>query len=293
MTTIECVDDTRSLLGESAVWDVADGLLYWADIDGGLLHRYDPAAGRGLAPHDVGEKVAAIAVREAGGLVIGTESGIYTYDFDTKARVKIADPEADRPDNRFNDCVTDRQGRWWLGSFGMMRPQRAEAAFWRFNPDHSVTRWLDGVYTTNGLAFSPDGSTMYLSDSHPDVRTIWACDYDIDTGMPTDRRVFFDTREVAGRPDGGTVDADGCYWMAGVGGWQLVRLTPRGEIDMIIDMPVERPSKPMFGGPDLATLFVTSIGIGQTEGTEQPQAGSLFAVTGLPVGGVPAARFAG
>ncbi|WP_108659465.1 SMP-30/gluconolactonase/LRE family protein [Acuticoccus kandeliae] len=293
MIKVECVDDTRSLLGESAVWDVEDGLLYWVDINAGILHRFDPAAGKGLTPHEIGEKVGGIAVRKAGGIVISTESGIYTYDFDTKARVKIADPEADRPENRFNDAATDRQGRWWIGSVGMMKPQRAEGAFWRFDPDHTTHLWLDGVYTTNGLAFSPDGKTMYLSDSFPEVRTIWACGYDTDTGMPTDRRPFFDTRAVDGRPDGGTVDADGCYWMAGVGGWQLVRLTPAGEVDMIVDMPVERPSKPMFGGKGLDTLYVTSIGIDTTPGTDQPQAGSLFAVTGLPVGGVPTERFAG
>ena len=154
---------------------------------------------------------------------------------------------------------------------------------------------MDEVYTTNGLAFSPDGRTMYLSDSNPSVQTIWACDYDPDTGEPSNRRVFFDARAVAGRPDGGTVDADGCYWMAGVSGWQLVRLTPRGEIDRIVEMPVERPTKPMFGGTNLDTLYVTTIGSKLTPGTEtkQPQAGGLFAVRGLGITGVPQVRFAG
>ena len=292
MPNVECVHDTKSLVGESAVWDSEDGLLYWVDIDGGLLHRFHPQDG-GDDPVDVGEKVGCIALRRDGGALLGTESGIYTFDFANGTKARIADPEADRPENRFNDAATDRQGRWWLGSTGMMTPQRPEAAFWRVDTDLAVTRWLTGIYTTNGLAFSPDGRTMYLSDSFKDVRMIWACDYDTDTGTPTDRRPFFDTRQVDGRPDGGTVDADGCYWMAGVGGWQLVRLTPQGEIDMIVDMPVERPSKPMFGGADLRTLYVTSIGINLTPGREQPHAGGLFAVTGLPAGGLPTPRFAG
>ena len=155
------------------------------------------------------------------------------------------------------------------------------------------TRHFDPVFTTNGMCFSPDGRTMYLSDSNPGVRTIWACDYDTDTGTPTNRRVFFDTREVAGRPDGGTVDADGCYWMAGVGGWQLVRITPQGKVDRIVEMPVEKPTKPMFGGPRLDTLFVTSIGMGMEDDPKQPLAGSLFSITGLGVTGVPQPRFAG
>jgi len=174
-------------------------------------------------------------------------------------------------------------------------PPEPAGAFYRLDPDHKVTRWRGGIYTTNGLAFAPDGRTMYFSDSNPEVRTIWACDYDLAAGEPGEPRVFFDTRAVAGRPDGGTVDAEGCYWMAGVSGWQLVRITPRGEVDRIVEMPVERPSKPMFGGPDLDILYVTSISVGLTAGTEakQPQAGGLFAVTGLGVKGVAQARFAG
>lgn len=292
MPTVECVLDAKAILGEGAVWDVAEQALYWVDIEGGRVHRFDPSDGSD-ALYEIGERVGCLTLREGGGAVLGTQSGLFGYDFTTRQATRLAAPEADRPDNRFNDAATDPRGRWWIGSVGMMRPQRPEAAFYRLDPDHTVTRWLDGVYTTNGLAFSPDGRTMYLSDSFPEVRMVWACDYDLDTGAPTDRRPFFDTRQVAGRPDGATVDADGCYWMAGVGGWQLVRLTPRGEVDMIVEMPVERPSRPMFGGAELATLYVTTIREGISDGTDQPQAGGLFAVTGLPVGGVPTPRFAG
>lgn len=292
MIAIDCVHDAGAIVGESAVWDAADGVLYWADIDAGLLHRFIPDEGS-QAPIALGEKLGALAVRSTGGLIIGTESGIYDFDPSAGSKTLIAAPEADRPDNRFNDACTDRQGRWWVGSMDMAKPQRPKAAFWRVDADLSVTKWLDGVMTTNGLAFSPDGRTMYFSDSYPDVRTLWAADYDVESGTPSNRRVFFDTRAVAGRPDGGTVDADGCYWMAGVGGWQLYRLTPAGTVDMVIDMPVERPSKPMFGGSDLATLYVTSIGANQTAGRSQPRAGGLFAITGLPVGGLPTERFAG
>ncbi|MEM8852982.1 MAG: SMP-30/gluconolactonase/LRE family protein, partial [Pseudomonadota bacterium] len=100
----------------------------------------------------------------------------------------------------------------------------------------------------------------------------------------------FDTRTVAGRPDGATVDADGCYWLAGVGGWEVSRITPDGQVDMTIKVPVERPSKPMFGGPRLDTLFLTSIANGISPDSDQPLAGGLFAITGLPVGGLPQPR---
>lgn len=292
MPQVECVIDAHAEVGESAIWDEAEAALFWADINGGKLFRYDPSSGENR-DYDMGEKVGALAIRRSGEAIIGTESGIYSYDFASGAKVRIADPEAELPDNRFNDSVTDRDGRFWLGSMDMAKPQRPQAAFYRVDPDMTVTRMFDGIYTTNGLAFSPDGTTLYFSDSFPDVRTIWAADYDRDTGTPSNRRVFFDTRAVAGRPDGATVDTDGCYWMAGVGGWQLVRLTPEGKVDLVIDMPVERPSKPAFGGADLKTLFVTSIGVDVTPGSDQPHAGGLFAVTGLPVGGMPSVRFAG
>lgn len=292
MPAVEVVPGARATLGESAVWDDRTQSLWWCDIEAGHVHRYDPAAGHDT-PIEVGERVGCIALREAGGAVIGTQSGLYDFDPATGARTMFAATETHLPDNRFNDAAVDRQGRWWVGSVGMTQPQGPSAAFYRVDPDRTVTRWLDGIYTTNGLAFSADGRTMYFSDSFPEVRTIWAADYDTDTGTPTNQRVFFDTRAVAGRPDGGTVDADGCYWMAGVSGWQLVRLTPRGEVDMIVDMPVEKPSKPEFGGSDLSTLFVTSIDIGLTPGRDQPHAGSLFAVTGLPCGGLPPVRFQG
>ena len=134
---------------------------------------------------------------------------------------------------------------------------------------------------------------MYFSDSNPDIRKIWSCDYDTETGLPTAAELFFDTNAVAGRPDGGTVDAEGCYWQAGVGGWQLYRLSPDGVVLMTIDMPVEKPTKPMFGGAKLDTLYVTSIGAGVEGDPRQPDAGGLFAISGLGVSGLPQARFAG
>jgi len=207
----------------------------------------------------------------------------------------LAEAERGRPANRFNDGATDRRGRFWAGTMNRGGPgPEPEGTLYRLDADHRVTAAEDGFFTVNGLAFSPDGRTRYVSDSAPHVRTIWAADYDADDGVATNRRVFFDTRAVAGRPDGGCVDADGCYWMAGVSGWQLVRLTPAGEIDRIVDMPVERPSKIAFGGPGFTTMFVTSISNGLTPGSEaeQPHAGGIFALD-LGIAGLPEVPYAG
>ncbi|MDF0597276.1 SMP-30/gluconolactonase/LRE family protein [Psychromarinibacter halotolerans] len=287
---VECVVPSRSQLGEGAVWDDRGQALWWVDIKAGLIHRTREDGSNGTT--DFGEPVGCFAIREGGGLVVAAKSGFWLFDPDTGEKSALSDPEAHLPGNRFNDGTTDMQGRFWAGTMkDDGGPPAPQGSFYRMDTDFSVTKWKDGIYTTNGLAFSPDGRTMYFSDSNPDVRTIWAADYDTDTGTPGDPRVFFDTRAVPGRPDGGTVDADGCYWQAGVGGWQLYRITPDGKVDMTIDMPVERPTKPMWGGSNLDILYVTSIGA--ADDPKQPEAGSLFAVTGTGCQGVPQARFPG
>ncbi len=291
---ITCVVDARAETGEGAFWDVERQLLYWVDIPKGLVHAFDPSTGRN---HNwaIGEPVGCLAPSAKGDLVLATRSGFWRFDPESGEKTALHDPEADRPDNRFNDGATDPVGRLWAGTMKDGGEPAAAGAFYRLDPDLTSHKWVDGIFTTNGLAFSPDGKVMYSADSNRSVQTIWAADYDLDSGTPGERRMFFDASTVAGRPDGGTVDSDGCYWMAGVGGWQLVRLTPTGEIDRIVELPVERPSKPMFGDRDLDVLFVTSIGTGLTPGTEekQPQAGGLFAITGLGVQGLPQMRFAG
>ena len=291
---IECVVDSRSKTGEGAVWDGQEQRLYWVDIPAGLIHRFDPSSSTNET-FELDEPVGCLAVREKGGLVLAARSGFYFYDLTTGSKQAIVDPESHLPGNRFNDGTTDLNGRFWAGTMKEGAPPEPLGSFYRLSSDGICEKWLDGIYTTNGQAFSPDGKSMYLSDSNASVQTIWVCDYDLEEGRAGERRLFFDCREVAGRPDGGTVDADGCYWMAGVSGWQLVRITPAGKIDRIVEMPVERPSKPMFGGANLDTLFVTSIGDGLTPGSEsrQPHAGGLFAISGLGVQGVAQTRFAG
>lgn len=291
---IECVVPGPDRLGEGAVWDVADHALWWVDIPAGLIRRLDGNTGR-TQTWEFGEPVGCLALRDNGGLILAAKSGFWFFDPRTGARRQIVDPETDRPLNRFNDGTTDMQGRFWAGTMKDGGEPERLGRFYRLDADLTLTPWRDQIFTTNGLAFSPDGKTMYFADSNPAVRTIWRAAYDTDTGTPGTPEVFFDTRAVAGRPDGGTVDADGCYWQAGVGGWQLYRITPDGRIDRTIDLPIERPTKPMFGGRDLDILYVTSISQIMTPGTEpqQPHAGGLFAITGLGVSGVPQVRFGG
>lgn len=289
---IECVAATRSRLGEGAVWDVGDQRLWWVDILGGLIHRFDPVTGVNDS-FDFGEPVGCLARRKAGGLVVAAKSGFWFYDPSTGARQHIADPEAHLPDNRFNDGGTDAKGRFWAGTMKDGGEPEALGTFYRLDPDLSVTKWRDNIWTTNGLAFSPDGRTLYFSDSNPRVRTIWSCDYDTVTGNPGEPRTFFDTKALKGRPDGGTVDAEGCYWQAGIEGWALYRISPEGDLIQTVEVPAEKPTKPMFGGKNLDILFFTSLSLGLTAPENQPEAGSLHAITGLGIKGIPQKRFAG
>lgn len=289
---IRCIADTHAAIGEGAVWDDREQCLWWVDIPAGRVFRTDPVPGE-TRSYDWGEPVGCLAVRDSGGLVLATKSGFWFFDPETGARTAIHDPEPHLPNNRFNDGTTDPSGRFWAGTMKDGGAPEPLGSLYRLDPDLTVTRWRGALYTSNGLAFAPDGARMYFSDSYPQVRRIWCCDYDAATGTPGAPDLYFDTASVAGRPDGATVDAEGHYWQAGVSGWQIYRISPQGAVVATIDMPVQKPFKPMFGGRNLDILFVTSIGAGLSDDARQPQAGGLFAITGLDVTGLPQTRFAG
>jgi sugar lactone lactonase YvrE len=161
---------------------------------------------------------------------------------------------------RFNDGRTDRQGRFWSGTMWMdMAAALPVGRLYRYDAAGLSAPLVNGLVTQNGLAWSPDGRTMYLSDSHPTRRRVWAFDYDIDAGVPHNRRLFVDMAAYTGRPDGAAMDSDGCYWVAGNDGSSLLRFTPGGRLDRELNLPVAKPSMPCFGGPELDTLLVTSI----------------------------------
>jgi len=290
---VDCVLNIGAQLGEGAIWSAQEQVLYWVDIPAGRLCRFDPSTGENRV-WEMGRSIGCFALRRSRGAVVALADGIFTFDFESNRLESLGDPESHLPMNRFNDGTVDPRGRFYAGT---MPDQGGDAklgprgALYRVDADRKIHRVMDGFFVINGLAFSPTGTTAYVSDSFPPVRTIWAFDYDLDDAAWTNRRVFLDTRGLPGRPDGGAMDSAGCYWMAGVGGWQLVRITPQGKVDMQIPMPVEKPTRIAFGGKQLDTLYVTSIGKpGITPGSEgqQPDAGGIFA---LKVPGVSGLEF--
>lgn len=277
----ELIVDARNGVGESPVWSVAEQALYWVDIPAGQLQRWSLADGS-LRSWQAPEMLACVAADGQGGWVAGLESGLFHLQPQSDGSMtqrRLAEVTHARPGMRFNDGRCDRQGRFWAGTMLMdMAAAAPVGAMYRYGAgDQALPVQLDGLIVPNGLAFSPDGKTMYLSDSHPDVQKIWAFDYDTDSGTPHNRRLFVDMQPHPGRPDGAAVDVDGCYWICGNDAGLIHRFTPDGRLDRSVAVPVKKPAMCAFGGANLDTLFVTSIRPGG-DLSDQPLAGGLFAV---------------
>jgi sugar lactone lactonase YvrE len=263
MLDVERVGDLACSVGESPTWSALEAAWYWVDITARTIWRLDSSSGA-LRSWRTPEMVACIAVKSGGGLVVGMETGIFSLELKADGEVaaeRLAAPQELGPGMRFNDGKCDRQGRFWSGTMFMdMAAARPVGQLYRYSAADGLSAPLvSNLLTQNGLAWSPDGRTMYLSDSHPASQRVWAFDYDVDAGVPHNRRLFADMTAMRGRPDGATVDSDGCYWIAGNDGSCLLRFTPEGRLDREIDLPVSKPSMCCFGGPALDTLLVTSI----------------------------------
>jgi sugar lactone lactonase YvrE len=286
----ELIVDARNAVGESPVWVPEENALYWVDIPAGALQRWSADSAQ-VDTWKAPQMLACIARHRDGGWVAGMESGFFRVHPSNDGSLdseQLAGVDHARADMRLNDGRCDRQGRFWAGSMVLdMHANVANGTLYRFSAGQRgpLEEQLSGFIVPNGLGFSPDGRTMYLSDSHPSVQKIWAFDYDIDNGVPSARRLFVDMNHHQGRPDGAAVDADGCYWICANDAGLIHRFTPHGRLDRSLAVPVKKPTMCAFGGPRLDTLFVTSIRPGDDH-DEQSLAGGVFAldpgVKGLP-----------
>ncbi|SAL41350.1 gluconolactonase [Caballeronia peredens] len=253
----------RATVGECPVWRAEEGALYWVDIPARRIVRLEVSSAQ-RTEWTFAEQVACFAFDVAGHVVAGMESGMFGVNLraagDARA-IKLAAPKFPAPGMRFNDGRCDRQGHFWAGTMVQdMSLASPAGALYRFDESGRLSApVVEGLITQNGLAWSPDGRTMYLSDSHPQRRLVWAFDFDPDTGTPGGQRLFADLHHYAGRPDGAAVDADGCYWTCANDAGRLLRFTPQGRLDREIALPASKPSMCAFGGDDLSTLFVTTI----------------------------------
>ena len=272
-------------LGEGPIWDSRSSCLWWVDIKQGRVHRYDPASGADTF-FEVGEDVGTVAVRAAGGLVIATTSGLYTCLENGGQRTLLHAVDTDPPGGRFNDGKADPWGRFWAGT--MLDDVDGACALYRLDPDHSLHTMVTGVSCSNGLAWSPDGATMYYIDTK--TGGVDAFDHDASTGDLSNRRRLIDIDR--GHPDGMTIDADGCLWVALWDGWAVQRFAPDGRLLTTVEVPAQRVTSCAFGGPSLSTLYLTTARDRLNDFTDQPLAGALFAVD-PGVAGLPPGEWAG
>jgi sugar lactone lactonase YvrE len=290
MTEVRCVLDARAGLGECPVWSAHEHALYWVDIRAPALHRLDPDS-RVTRTWPMPSPIGSFGLRDAGGAVVALVDGFHLLDFATGNLTFLAGPEP-VAGTRFNDGKVAPDGRFFAGTMDEEQLARPIAALYRLDPDGCLTTAVEGLVVSNGLAWSADGTTMFHSDSKAQV--VWIYDYDPRTGAVGNRRELARPTEEQGRPDGGATDEKGYYWSAGISAGVLNRWGPDGSLDRSIPLPCSNPTAPCFGGPDLRTIFVTSLrhDLPADVLADKPLSGGIFAVR-VDVPGVPVARFAG
>ena len=233
---VRCVADVGAVLGEGPTWVVRDAALYWVDIKGCKIFRLDRAGA--VRSWDTPLRVGSLAARRDGGFIAGTDRGFATVDLDAMAFTPFANPEADLPGNRFNDGKLDREGRFWAGTMDDTE-RSSTGTLYRLDPNRSWSTIDEGYSVTNGPAFSVSGRRMYHNDSGRQLTYV----FDLDpAGTPSNRRVFARYGEGEGYPDGMTVDADDCLWIAFWDGWCVRRYSPDGMCLATIKLPVQKPT---------------------------------------------------
>lgn len=249
-----------SLLGESPMWHPEQQALYWCDIPGRKLNRYHPASNLHQS-WGFDTDVSCCAPLLDGDLLLAMRDGLWRFNLEHSRRHPLLKAlPYDPARERFNDGKADPQGRFWVGTIYEPRDPPL-AALYRYHRG-TLAQMADGITTSNGLAWSPDGRTMYWSDTK--AHTIYALDFDPVDGQISNRRVFarFAAKGAepvyGGRPDGATVDAEGCYWVSMFEGARVLRLSPKGEVLQAVALPAQCPTMPCFGDADLKTLYITT-----------------------------------
>ena len=290
MTDVICVDPAGAIVGEGPIWDEDEGAVYWVDIKGPAINRYVPATGA-IDRWPMPERIGCLARRRnAAGFIAGFKSGLAFVNLEAGTIDKIGDPEPDQPGNRINDGKCDAQGRFWAGTMDDGETEKA-GHLYRVDPDLAWRRVAGPYYINNGPTFSPEFDRFYHTDSFGPC--IYVCDFAPD-GTLSNRTVFVRFPEEWGYPDGMTTDGEGYIWVAHWGASRVTRFAPDGTADRVVEMPASQVTSCVFGGPDLATLYVTSAAIDLDEAARaaEPDAGGLFSFD-PGVKGLPTQRFAG
>ena len=276
--SVDIVLDAHAVIGESATWVAGERVLYWIDVKAPALNRLDPATGENrtwMLTSDVG----AFALTGDGHAVVALREGLHRLDLDSGALHRLTKPTFDPALFRYNEGACDAAGRFWIGvMFDPLDgdPPAQKSKLHSFTLEGGLRGHADESDLHNGMAWSADGTTCYLSHSYP--KRIFAYDYDQASGEISERRVFATLEGGVGIPDGAAVDVDGGYWCALHGGGRIRRYRPDGTIDRDVELPVSQPTMCAFGDEDLATLYVTSASdnLSDAQREREPHAGAIF-----------------
>ncbi len=289
MPDLAILTDAPDILGEGPQWNPADGKLYWVDAFAPAIRRIDPAT-RMVESFAMPCDIGSFAFARDGSLLAAMRSGFNRVDLASGEVTLLANPLGPDPRLLLNDGKCDRRGRYWCASVHSDFVGR-QSVLYRLDPDLATHAMAEGFIIGNGIAFSPDDRRMYLADSRDE--TVWLYDFDLEAGAISNKRVFFSTADIEGRVDGATCDRDGNYWCALVHGGAVACISPAGEMVARIPVPAKHPTMVTFGGPDLATLYVTSATamLADAERADWPDAGKLFRIDGTGVRGLPEPHF--
>jgi sugar lactone lactonase YvrE len=284
----ELVLDAGAILGEGPVWDADAGVLWWVDIEGRQIHRFDPVTMADSAI-PTPTMVGAVALRARGGLVAALADGVYTVDVDCSALTPFS-PLDEPPNVRSNESKCDPAGRLLVGT--MAYDYAPIGSLYSIEAGGSMRRLLGDLEIANGMAWSADSGTFYYIDSP--TRRVDAFDYDLTTGSVARRRPWLEFDDPVAKPDGMAIDSEGGLWIAFWGAGEVRRYASDRSLDVVVRVPAKQVTSAVFGGPDLRNLYITSATTELTsvQLAEQPLAGGLFHAR-IPVAGLVPDRFAG
>ncbi len=276
-------------VGEGPVWDTEQQALYWIDILEKQVFRLDHASGV-VSQWPVPEIIGSMAIRKDGNsALVALGSGVHTLDFASGECTMLATSPDLNEQVQLADGKVDRRGRFIVGSSDRSMKD-ARGKIYVLDPGASELRAIDdGIILANGPCWSTDDTVFYHADSRHQM--IYAYDYDIDTGTVANRREFASTADLGGIPDGATVDSENHLWSAICEGGKLVRFSPDGTIERIVEFPQKLPGSVMFGGPRLDRLFVPTLSPAFLGREAHEQDGATFVIDGLGIAGLPEHRF--
>ena len=272
---VELVVDSKSELGEGAIWNSKEGELAWINIKGKILNIYNPNLELNQEMF-TGQMIGTVVPTESGMYLVALQNGIYTLDPITGTKNFIADPEADVPENRFNDGKCDPSGRFWAGTMSL-KGEKEKGSLYRFDADSTVHRMIAKVSISNGIVWNAAATKMYYIDTP--TQKVMAYDFNNETGEISNPKAAIEIPSEMGYPDGMTIDEDGHVWIALWGGSAVGCWNPEtGELLKTIKVPAKNVTSCAFGDEDLGTLYITTAreGTSPEELEKFPNAGGLF-----------------